>query len=339
MTGIRTRELILQNRPVGLPGESDIVPRETELGEPAAGQLIVHNHYLSLDPAIRDWMSDSKSYLPPIPLGSPVWCTVAGEVVASNSEQYQVGDWVWGMGGWADYSLCQDDYVFPVDLDLGLPLNNHLSVVGAVGMTAYYGLLKIGQPQAGETVLVSAAAGAVGSLVGQIARIKGCQVVGFAGSDDKCRWLTDELGFDGAINYRSCGDLEAAIAAACPAGVDIYFDNVGAEMLDAALMNINDHARIVFCGRISGLNATEPVPGPWNMWQVLAKSARIEGFLISSYFADFPNTVPEMAQWVKEGKIQFREQIIDGLENTLRAYLKLFDGSNTGKLMVRLVGE
>jgi NADPH-dependent curcumin reductase CurA len=339
MTGFTTRELTLQARPVGLPRETDIGLRETILGEPGPGQLVVRNLYLSLDPAIRDWMSDSKSYLPPIPLGAPVWCTVAGEVVASNSPRFKVGDRVWGMGGWADYSLCQDDYVFPVDLGLGLPLHNHLSVVGAVGMTAYYGLLEIGKAKAGETVLVSAAAGAVGSLVGQIARIKGCRVVGFAGSADKCRWITEELGFDGAINYKTCADLEAAIAQACPEGVDVYFDNVGGEILDATLMHINDHARIVFCGRISGLNAAEPVPGPWNMWQVLAKSARIEGFLISSYFADFPNTVPQMAAWVKAGEIQFREQIISGLESAPGAFLKLFDGTNTGKLIISLVDE
>ena len=339
MTGFTTRELTLQARPVGLPKATDIGLRETVLGDPGTGQLIVRNLYLSLDPAIRDWMSDSKSYLPPIPLDSPVWCTVVGEVVASNSPLFNVGDRIWGMGGWADYSLCQDDYVFPVDLGLGLALHNHLSVVGAVGMTAYYGLLEIGKAKAGETVLVSAAAGAVGSLVGQIAKIKGCKVVGFAGSEEKCRWITNELGFDGAINYKTCGDLEAAITQACPEGVDVYFDNVGGEILDATLLHINDHARIVFCGRISGLNAAEPVPGPWNMWQILAKSARIEGFLISNYFADFPNTVPQMAEWVKAGKIHFKEQIINGLESAPGAFLKLFDGTNTGKLIISLVDE
>jgi NADPH-dependent curcumin reductase CurA len=337
MTEFSTREWILVKRPSGLLASDDVAFRQATITEPEPGMLVIKNRFISLDPAIRDWMSESKSYLPPIPLGTPVWASVVGEVVASNSSKFKVGDKAWGMGSWAEYSLCPEDYVFAVDESLGLPLNNHLSVVGAVGMTAYYGLLKIGQPRSGETVLVSTAAGAVGSLVAQIARIKGCRVVGLAGSEEKCRWLTEDLGLDSCINYKQSDDLEAAIAAHCPDGVDVYFDNVGGDMLDAALMNINKHARIVFCGRISGLNAeNDRVPGPWNMWQILAQCARLEGFLISEYFSDFHNSVPEMAEWVKSGEIQFREDIVDGLENTPQAYLKLFDGSNKGKLMVRV---
>jgi NADPH-dependent curcumin reductase CurA len=336
MAEFKTRELALLTRPVGLPKPSDIGLREAVLDDPGIGEVIVRNHYISLDPAIRDWMSENKSYQPPIPLGAPVRSVVVGEVVASNSGKFAVGDTVRASGGWADYSLCRDSVVYPVDTTLGLPLHNHLSIVGPVGMTAYYGLLDVGKPKEGETVLVSAAAGAVGSAVGQIAKIKGCRVVGFAGTEEKCRWLTEVLGFDAAIDYRACEDIEAAIRQNCPAGVDIYFDNVGGEILDAALMNLAKYARILFCGRISGLNASEPVPGPWNMWQILAKSARIEGFLVSNYFDDFPNTVPEMAGWVKQGRIQFNEEIVVGLENTLQAFLKLFDGSNQGKLIVKV---
>jgi len=337
MAEFSTREWILVRRPSGLLDEDDLVLRKATISGPEPGMIVVRNRFISLDPAIRDWMSESKSYLPPIPLGTPVWATVAGEVVASNSSKLAVGDKVWGLGGWAEHSVLSDDRVYVIDESLGLPLNNHLSVVGAVGMTAYYGLLKIGQPRAGETVLVSAAAGAVGSLVGQIARIKGCRAVGVAGSDEKCRWLTEDLGFAASFNYKTCDDLEAAIAAACPDGVDVYFDNVGGELLDAALMNINEHARIVFCGRISAQNEDDRrVPGPWNMWQILAKSARLEGFLIREYFPDFPNGIPKMAAWVRSGEIKFREDIVDGLENAPRAFLKLFDGSNTGKLMVRV---
>lgn len=336
MTEFHTREWILNERPVGVLQDSDICLRETKTRELDEGQLTVRNLYLSLDPAIRDWMSESESYLPPIPIGDPVWSTVLGEVVESRSSRYAVGDTVWGMGGWADYSVCLDDYLFPVDPDLGLPLSNHLSVVGAVGMTSYYGLLDVGKPQVGETVLVSAAAGAVGSIVGQIAKLKGCHVVGLAGTDEKCRWITEECGFDGSINYKTCGDLTAAIAETCPSGIDLFFDNVGGEILDATLMNLAEKARIVFCGRISSQNDSGPIPGPYNMWQILAKSARIEGFLIKNYFEDFPNTVPEMAGWVKAGKIKFREQIIDGLENTPAAFRMLFDGSNTGKLIVKI---
>ena len=330
------REWILRKRPVGLLTADDLEFRQRSIGCPEPGTVVVKNAYISLDPATRDWVSDSDSYLPPVPLGSPVWATVLGEVVASNSSLFDVGVKVWGMGSWGDFSVCRDDYLIAIDESLDLPLSNHLSVVGAVGMTAYYGLLRIGQPRAGETVLVSTAAGAVGSLVGQIARLKGCRVIGLAGSDAKCRWLMEDLKFDGCINYKATADLQAAIAAQCPDGVDIYFDNVGGEILDAALMNINKHARIVFCGRISGLNESDRVPGPWNMWQLLAKSSRIEGFLISDYFSDFANTVPEMAGWVKSGEVLFREHIVDGLENAPYAYAKLFDGSNQGKLMIRV---
>jgi len=336
MTEFSTREWILVKRPAGLLDQDDVAFRQATIADPEPGMVVVKNHFISLDPAIRDWMSESKSYLPPIPLGTPVWATVAGEVVASNCAKFSVGDKVSGLGSWSEYSLCPEYFLLAVDESLGLPLNNHLSVVGTVGMTAYYGLLDIGKPRSGETVLVSAAAGAVGSLVAQIARIKGCRVVGLAGSEDKCRWLTTDLGLDACINYRECGDLEAAIAANCPDGIDVYFDNVGGEILDAALMNINQHARIVFCGRISAQNEDGAVPGPWNMWQILAKCARLEGFLIHEYFTDFPNTVPIMAEWVKSGQIQFREDIVDGLENAPHAFLKLFDGSNAGKLMIRV---
>lgn len=337
MTEFSTREWILLKRPSGLLAQGDLELRQTTITDPEPGHVVVKNQFISLDPAIRDWISENKSYLPPVPLGTPVWASVVGEVVSSNSSLFSVGDKVSGLGTWAEYSLCQEYFLLGVDESLGLPLSNFLSAVGPVGMTAYYGLLDVGKPKSGETVLVSAAAGAVGSLVGQIARIKGCRVVGLAGSEEKCRWLTEDLGFDASINYKQCDDYEAAIAEACPDGVDVYFDNVGGEILDATLMNINSHARIVFCGWISYQNALEdPLPGPWNMWQILAKSARIEGFLIHEYFTDFHKTVPIMAEWVKSGEIQFREDIVDGLENIPQAYLKLFDGSNKGKLMVRV---
>jgi len=337
MTAFKTRDWILKRRPQGMFDPSqDVEFQERTLSDPPEGMIIIRNAYISLDPAIRDWMSDTKSYLPPIPLDGPVWSSSVGEVVASNSSVYKVGDMVWGMGSWSDYSMSPDFYVFPVDASLGLPLQNFLSIVGAVGMTAYYGLLRIGQPKPGETVLVSAAAGAVGSVVGQIAKIKGCRVVGLAGSDEKCAWLTDELGFDASINYKTAGNLETAIANACPDGVDIYFENVGGEILDAALMNINKHARIPFCGRISVYNEKDKVPGPYNMWQLLAQTARMEGFLISDFFGDFAKDVPEMASWVKSGQIKFKEDIIEGLEHTPETFLKLFTGANTGKLMVKI---
>ena len=227
MSTFKTRQILLNSRPQGLLKESDITRSETTLDEIEDGQIIIRNQYLSLDPAISVWMSDmDNNYLPPIPLGHPVWCTVIGEIVKSRSSRYAVGDTVWGMGNWADYSTAPEDYVFPADMSLGLPVNNHLSVLGAVGMTGYYGLLDVGKPVAGETVLVSAAAGAVGSITGQIAKIHGCHVVGLAGTQAKCDWITHELGFDQAINYRETSDMSKAISEACPDGVDIYFDNV-----------------------------------------------------------------------------------------------------------------
>ena len=337
MSTFNTRQILLTSRPQGLLKESDIARTETTLDHIDEGQIIIKNRYLSLDPAISVWMSDmDNNYLPPIPLGHPVWCTVIGEIVKSRSTKYAVGDTVWGMGNWSDYSIAPEDYVFPADMTLGLPINNHLSVLGAVGMTGYYGILDVGKPVAGETVLISAAAGAVGSIAGQIAKISGCHGVGLAGTQAKCDWITKDLGFDGAINYRKTDNMAQAIANVCPNGVDIYFDNVGGEILSATLKNLAKNARILFCGWMSTYNNDESLPGPHNMWQILAKTARLEGFLISDYFGDFENGVPTMANWVKDGKIKFKEDIVEGLENTPEAFLKLFNGTNDGKLMVKV---
>ncbi|MCY1427134.1 putative NADP-dependent oxidoreductase YfmJ [compost metagenome] len=241
-----------------------------------------------------------------------------------------------GLNGWETYSIAEGGALAKIDNAFADPEQYYLSIFGPVGLTAYFALLEVGLPKVGETLLVSAAAGAVGSLVGQIGKIKGCRVVGLAGSEQKCRWLCDELGFDAAINYREVADVSAAIASTCPDGVDIYFDNVGGAILDAALLHINDRARIVFCGAISGYNSTVPVPGPYNLWQILAHSARLEGFLIRDYFPRFGEGAAQMREWLLEGQIQFREQLVDGLDNCLPAFASLFDGSNTGKVVVRL---
>ena len=339
MTELLNRRLILEARPHGRPTHRDVVMHTEAMPQPAPGQVVIHNLYLSLDPAIRDWMSDVPSYLPPIELGQPVRSTSVGRVVISAHPNFKPGDAVVGLNAWEDYSLAQGDALMKIDAASPYPLHYYLSIFGAVGLTPYFGLLDVGQPKPGETVLVSAAAGAVGSLVGQIAKIKGCRAVGIAGSDEKCRWIVEELGFDAAINYKTCGPLVDAIRDACPNGVDIYFDNVGGEILDATLLTINDFARILFCGAIASYNAEAPVPGPYNMWQILAHSARLEGFLIRSYLHRFPEAIAEMSSWMDSGKIKFREQIVDGLENTLDAFLMLFDGRNSGKLMLRVAPE
>jgi NADPH-dependent curcumin reductase CurA len=222
-----------------------------------------------------------------------------------------------------------------LDESMGVPLSLYLGALGPTGLTAYFGLLEVGRPREGETVLVSAAAGAVGSVAGQIAKMQGCRVAGMAGSDDKCAWLTDELGFDAAINYKTCGDYVEAIGAACPQGVDVYFDNVGGEILDAALLCLNQFARVAVCGWISTYNVAD-APGPRNLWQLVARSVTIQGFTVLDYMDRFGEGVEQLAEWLMAGKIKYREEVVDGLDNILPTFLRLFDGSNQGKLIIRI---
>ncbi len=332
------RQYILARRPRALPTPEEVVLQEVPVPEAGDNEIVVRNLYMSLDPAIRGWMSDQPNYIEPIPVGAPVWATTIGRVVQSNSPDFAAGDIALGMNAWEDYSKMPAAAATRIDETFGLPLTNFLSVLGATGLTAYFGLLDVGQPVAGETLLVSGAAGAVGSIVGQIGKIKGCRVVGIAGTDEKCRWLLEECGFDEVINYRECGDLTTAIAAACPAGVDIYWENVGGETLDAVLLNLAQNARIVFCGWIATYNDEQKREGPRNLWQLLAKSARMEGFVVMSYIPRFPEGIAALGQWLAEGRIKHREHVIDGLENALDAFHMLFDGRNEGKLIVR-IGE
>ncbi|GAB3287496.1 NADP-dependent oxidoreductase [Parahaliea aestuarii] len=332
----KNRQFILHQRPAGTPTTDDVVLEEHSLAPLAAGQVRVRNAYFSLDPAIRGWMDDTPSYLPPIELGTPVRSTTVGEVVESLDPDFQPGDKVVAMGAWEEFSTVPGAMLSKVQDDNRFPLHYYANILGAVGLTPYFGVMDAGKPKPGDTLLMSAAAGAVGSVGGQIAKLAGCRVVGLAGSDEKCDWIISELGFDAAINYKTCGLIADAIARACPAGVDIYFDNVGGEILDGALLNLNSGARIVFCGAISGYNSAEPVPGPYNWWQILARSVTVQGYLVSDYVDRFPEGIAQMGEWVEQGKIKFREEIVDGFENTFSAFLKLFDGSNAGKLILRL---
>jgi NADPH-dependent curcumin reductase CurA len=333
------RQYILARRPVGLPTTEDVVMQEVAVPEPGPGEIVIRNLYMSLDPAIRGWMSDEPNYIEPIPVGSPVWATTIGRVAQSNSPDFAEGDVVLGMNAWEDFSLMPAAAATKLEDTFGLPLTNFLGVLGPTGMTAYFGLLDVGKPEAGETLLVSGAAGAVGSVVGQIGKILGCRVVGTAGSDEKCQWLLDDCGFDEVFNYHTCGDLTEAVRQHCPDGVDIYWDNVGGEMLDAVLLNLAERARIVFCGWIATYNDPEKRPGPKNLWQLLAKSARMEGFVVKSYIERFPEGIGAMGQWLAEGRISHKEHVVDGLENALDAFHMLFDGRNTGKLIVRIAEE
>ena len=329
------RQYFLAARPDGLPTEEHVQCRDVPLADPGPGEVVMSNLYISLDPAIRGWMGDAPNYMEPIALGDVVRSSVIGRVTASNSPDFKVGDVAMGLGGWEQYTTTPAAMLNPLDENAGLPLSLFLGALGPTGLTAYFGLLDVGQPKAGETVLVSAAAGAVGSVVGQIARMQGCRVVGMAGTDEKCDWLTGELGFDAAINYRSCGDYQAAIHQACPDGVDVYFDNVGGEILDAALMCLNHGARVAVCGWISTYNEAD-APGPRNLWQLVAKSVTVRGFVVIDYMDRFAEGVNQLAQWMMAGELKCREDVVDGLDNILPTFLRLFDGSNQGKLVVRL---
>lgn len=335
MVDLINRQYYLASRPVGVPTPENVPFRDVPVGEPADGHVIVKNMYISLDPAIRGWMGDDPNYIEPIAINDPVRSSIIGRVVKSRSDLLAEGDVVMSVGGWENYTTGPAEIMNKLDESAGIPLSNFLSVLGPTGLTAYFGILDAGQPKEGDTVLVSAAAGAVGSVVGQIAKIKGCRVVGMAGSDEKCRWIVDELGFDEAINYKTCGDYHEAISKACPDGIDVYFDNVGGDILDAALLSMNKFGRVAVCGWISTYNDPDG-PNLKNLWQLVAESITIRGFVVIDYMDRFPEAIDQLAQWVMAGKIQFKEEVVEGLDNILPTFLKLFDGSNQGKLMIHI---
>lgn len=335
MSELINRQYFLSTRPKSLPTSEDVPFRDVKLAEPGEGQVVIRNLYISLDPAIRGWMSEANNYIEPIAIGEAIRSSVIGRVVKSNSDLLSEGDVVMSLGAWERYTTGPAAGMHKLDERAGIPLSNFLSVLGPTGLTAFFGLLDVGKPRAGQTVLVSAAAGAVGSIVGQIAKMQGCRVVGMAGSVEKCRWITEELGFDAAINYKTCGDFEAAIKDACPEGVDLYFDNVGGKIFDAALMCLNKFGRVAVCGWISTYNDAD-AQGPKNLWQLVAESVTIQGFSILDYVDRFPEGIGQLAGWLLAGKLQFKEDLVDGFDNILPTFLRLFDGSNQGKLMIRI---
>lgn len=335
MSDTMNRQYYLAERPVGVPTAEHVKCRDVALAPLAPGQVRLRNLYLSLDPAIRGWMDDGPNYIEPINLGDAVRSSVIGRVVESAHDDFKTGDVAMTMGGWEAYTTVAGETLNRLDETAGIPLSHFLGVLGPTGLTAYFGLMEVGRPKAGETVLVSAAAGAVGSVVGQIAKMQGARVVGMAGSGDKCDWLTGELGFDAAINYRTCGDYRKAIAAACPDGVDVYFDNVGGEILDAALLCLNKHARVAICGWISSYNS-EQIPHLANLWQLVAQSVTMQGFVVLDYLDCFADGIAQLAEWVMSGQLKFREDVVDGLDEVLPTFLRLFEGSNQGKLIIRI---
>lgn len=330
----QNRQFRLARRPVGLPVREDWNLTTEPVPAPAEGQFVVKVDYISLDPAMRGWMNEGKSYIPPVGLGEVMRAGAAGTVLESRHPGFQAGDAVSGGFGVQEYAVSDGKGVVKVDTRLA-PLPVYLGTLGMPGMTAYFGLLEIGKPQPGQTVVVSGAAGAVGTVVGQIAKIKGCRVVGIAGGRDKCDWLVKELGFDAAIDYKS-EDVRKALKAAAPAGIDVYFDNVGGDILDAALANLARGARIVICGAISQYNNTTPVKGPSNYLALLVNRASMTGMVVFDYADRYALAAREMAGWMMEGKLKARSDVVEGFETFPDTLLKLFRGENTGKLVLKV---
>lgn len=322
-------------RPEGAFKPSDFEWVEEPVPPLADGQALVRQIYLSLDPASRGWANSSPTYLPPVPLGSVMRGFGLGVVEDSRHPELKPGDFVQGLLGWQALAVVNGSELSRFERDPALPLEAYLAVLGHIGATAYFGLLDVGKPRSGETLTVSAAAGAVGSLVGQIGKIVGCRVIGIAGSDEKCRWLTEELGFDATINYKREPVL-SRLRRLCPTGIDVHFENVGGQVLDAALACINTRARIVLCGMIAQYNEFVPPPGPRFLGNVLIRRARIEGFLVLDYQHHYHAAMESLGQWLREGRLKYRTDIVEGLEQAPAAVNRLFEGSNIGKLLIRV---
>jgi NADPH-dependent curcumin reductase len=325
-------------RPRGDVQESDFRWNEAALADPADGQVLIRTVYISLDPTNRIWMNEADSYLPSLALGSVMRGGGIGVVEESRNPGFAKGDIVQGLLGWQQYSLSDGVGLGKLPKGLPIPLTAFFGLLGHIGLTAYFGLLDITHPKPGETLVISTAAGAVGSLVGQIGKIKGLNVVGLTSTDEKCHWIKDELGFDAAINYKTA-NVPQALKEACPKGIDIYFDNVGGAILEAVLNQINLGARISVCGMISQYCADQPVPGPSNLANLIMKRAKMEGFLCTDYMPRAEEAFTQMIGWLMQGKLKYKVDVVQGLENAPRALRKLFDGSNTGKLIVQVSQE
>lgn len=328
------RQFKLAARPVGLPKESDFSLVDAKMPEVADGQVLVKTVYLSVDPYMRGRITGVKTYADPVLVGDVMQGGAIGQVVTSRSRLIAAGDFVLGQWGWQDYVVVDDKAVRKLDPNLA-PVSTALGVLGMPGMTAYFGFLDICQPKPGETVLVSGAAGAVGSLVGQIAKIKGCRAIGIAGADSKIEWMTKELGFDSAFNYKTVTDYSAKLKELCPKGIDCYFDNVGGAITDAVFPLMNVFGRISICGQISQYNLEKPEPGPRILSQVLVKQLKVEGFIVTRFQNRWNEGIMQMAQWLREGKLKHREDVVEGFENTVKAFIGMLQGENTGKMLVK----
>jgi NADPH-dependent curcumin reductase CurA len=330
-----SREIHLASRPVGVPQPENFAVATTELPAPGPGEVLVRNKWMSVDPYMRGRMYDRPSYVPPFAIGQALQGGAIGVVEVSNSDALKKGDIVSSMFGWREAFVAPASALEKLDVPSGVPMESFLGVLGMPGLTAWAGLTQIGKPKPGDVVFVSGAAGAVGSIVAQVAKLKGCTVVATAGSDEKCEWLKS-LGIDSVINYRTCGNLLAAVQAAAPKGIDIYFDNVGGEHLEVAIEVARPFARLIECGMISAYNDTEPTPGPRNIIQVVGKSLTMRGFIVMEFAGLRGDFIAEVGTWIRHGKLKWQETVLEGVENAPAAFIGLFEGKNTGKMLVKL---
>jgi NADPH-dependent curcumin reductase CurA len=328
------RQITLAARPVGMPKESDFRMIESPVPSPGDGEVLLRSLYLSVDPYMRGRMNEARGYADPVALGAVMIGGAVGEVVESRSGTFAPGDIAVGVLGWQDFAVLPARELRKVNPALA-PITTALGILGMPGLTAYFGLLDVGSPKPGETVVVSGAAGAVGSLVGQIAKIQGCRAIGIAGGEKKCAYLTGELGFDGSLDYKGAVDYHAGLKALCPDGVDVYFDNTGGAISDAVFRLLNTRARVAVCGQISQYNLEKPELGPRWLSQILTRQARVEGFLVMQFAAKYGEGIRQMAAWLREGKLKYAEDIAVGLENAPAAFIGLLQGRNTGKQLVR----
>jgi len=329
------RQFKLAAIPVGYPKESDFSLASSPMPSLSDGQVLVKSAYLSVDPYMRGRITGIRTYADPVNVGDVMQGGTVGQVVESKAAGFAAGDYVTGMWGWQEFAAADAKTLMKLDPKLA-PISTALGVLGMPGMTAYFGFLEICQPKPGETVLVSGAAGAVGSLVGQIAKIKGCRAVGIAGTDDKVAWMTKELGFDAAFNYKTTSDYMAKLKEVCPKGIDCYFDNVGGAITDAVFPLMNVYGRMSICGQISQYNLEKPEPGPRILGYVLVKQIKVEGFIVFRWVNRYQEGIAQMAQWLGEGKLKHREEVVDGFENTVKAFIGMLKGDNTGKMLVKV---
>ena len=331
------RVITLAARPVGFPKETDFKLIEETKPAPGDGQFLVRTKFVSVDPYMRGRMNEQRAYADPFEIGEGIYGGAVGEIVESNNDTFEVGGFVHGMWGWRDYAVCEGSEVYPVNPDIA-PIQTSIGVLGMPGVTAYFGFLEICKPKPGDCAFVSGAAGAVGQLVGQIAKIKGCSpVVGSCGSDEKVEYLLENCGYDAAFNYKTDTDYLAKVRELCPEGVDCYFDNVGGALTDAVFANLSPFARVSICGMISQYNLAQPEMGPRTSYMMmLTRQVSAQGFLVPQFGARFPEGIKQMAQWIKEGELTYREDIVEGLENTPKAFIRMLNGENKGKQLVQV---